>query len=349
MLVILGMAVGSICAIYFKGGNRGLTQLLGDMKPVLGLRAASVDPMIPRSINFPSILPPTCSCDCESCKALLNALEVTAPLHWGDVCECGTCMALVRLNLQAQGIQGLNVATPLLMAAFGDVQVLLGKLQALALASLPSAPPPAEQCKACPPLPQETSLVAPSVQPSGYGIHANGLNGDGLPPVWSASRAIRGVPAPPCSVVDSYSVPRSQCSTSPIAIPTRCVIGRHEDHWNFFTHMISTTRAPMALMRFVDGERMILQGTSVGQATQAFGEDKWSWEGGDSQLATDMGKALQGHYGEPVFYAFASPQDDEHGLRYYLDRSEATCGQITYANLWINSCVIKCSSHVTRT
>ena len=50
-----------------------------------------------------------------------------------------------------------------------------------------------------------------------------------------------------------------------------------------------------------------------------------------------MAAGLLGHYGEPVFYAFASPQDDEHGLRWYLERTEATCGQVTYANLWINS------------
>lgn len=82
---------------------------------------------------------------------------------------------------------------------------------------------------------------------------------------------------------------------------------------------------------------MILQGTPVGQSTQAFSEDKWSYEGGASRLQLDMSAALTGHYGEPVFYAFATPQDDEHGLRWYLERTEATCGQITLANLWINS------------
>jgi hypothetical protein len=49
-----------------------------------------------------------------------------------------------------------------------------------------------------------------------------------------------------------------------------------------------------------------------------------------------MFEGLRGHYGQPVFYAFASPQDDEVGLRWYMERTEAACGQITYANLWVN-------------
>ena len=108
-------------------------------------------------------------------------------------------------------------------------------------------------------------------------------------------------------------------------------------HWDFFTTSITHTREPFALMRYVDGERMILQGAAVSTSTQAFSEDKWSFEGGASALQADMLASLSGHYGEPVFYAFASPQDDENGLRWYLERTEATCGQITLANLWINS------------
>jgi hypothetical protein len=163
------------------------------------------------------------------------------------------------------------------------------------------------------------------------------LSGTLAAPAWSAALSLRGVPAPPCSVAHAYGpLAPSQCSHTVIAVPTRCVVGRHEDHWQFFVNMVTRTRAPMALLRYVDGERMIMQGATVGTGTQAWGEDKWQWEGGESRMARDMAAGLKGHYGEPVFYAFASPRDDEHGLRYYLDNTEATCGQITYANLWIN-------------
>lgn len=409
MVIFLGMVLGSIVALIFhgnsplrSGGTRLSTQQQQQSQSTTlrGMEGGGVNlaTTVASSIRHPGLLaerytggpaPPTCGCDCEGCTALLISLAVTAPSHWQSECECGTCTALVRLNLQAQGITGLEVNTALLAAAFGDVRELSGKMQALtgggssssassaataaaavsapalALAPCPppldcppqeACPPPldtpsVQQCK-CPtfdnPPTSSTSTITTTGTGTGtpqWGAHSNGVNALGTPPVWTAAKAIRGVPAPPCSVAASYHVAPQACQTSPISVPTRCVVGRHEDHWNFFTNMVTTTQAPMALMRFVDGERMILQGTPVGTGTQAFGEDKWSWEGGDSRLAKDMGAALTGHYGEPVFYAFASPRDDEHGLRYYLERTEATCGQITYANLWINSLSTHAHTH----
>jgi hypothetical protein len=148
----------------------------------------------------------------------------------------------------------------------------------------------------------------------------------------SGHNAVRGLAAPPCAVAADAGA----CLRGPPRLPTRCIVGRHEDHWNFFTTLMLRSREPFALLRFVDGERMILQGATVSTSTQAFSEDKWSWEGGASRLADEMAAALRGHHDEPVFYAFASPADDEAGLRYYLDKTEATCAQVTYANLWVN-------------
>jgi hypothetical protein len=322
--------------------------------------------------------------------ALLDAAGVAAPAHWGNAltgaCECGTCSALLRLNLQAQGLAGLEVQVSVLAGAFGDVQSLHERFAALAVAgacghsgcaagpgsssaaaaapaaavaeaalSCPPCEPSSEaaeqqqqqqqeeeeegvcECEACPACPSAAAASSDSSASSSSSSSGCGRSGTGAAPVWLASLDMRAVPPPPCSILHAFQgVPQEACQHRQVSIPTRCVVGRHEDHWQFFVKLVSETAEPFALMRYVDGERMILQGTPVGTSTQAFSEDKWSWSGGESRLATDMAAGLRGHYGEPVFYAFATPQDDEHGLRWYTERTEAACGQITLANLWIN-------------
>jgi hypothetical protein len=417
IIVFFGVTIGSLIALFFRGGLQASGRRGGSMSSLFFSPDASYQRSqaahFLRSMDDSSSAtlsggmvggdavpggagggaagvassgaPAAPQCDCEACTALLDALGVAVPAHWGDFavgeCECGTCTALMRLSLQAQGIAGLEVNGGFLAGAFGDVRALLGKLQALkhssssdskssgtagscacpqcpaapaaqggggalecppCAAAPPEAPRPCPQPPPCPATPacsaeqgSGSSPGGPAQPPTTLSLH-NQLSDAGAPPVWSAALAVRGVPPPPCHVASAFGATPATCANSPIAVPTRCVVGRHEDHWNFFVNMVTGTRAPMALMRYVDGERMIMQGTEVGTATQAWGEDKWQWEGGDSKMARDMKAGLKGHYGEPVFYAFASPRDDEHGLRYYLDNTEATCGQITYANLWIN-------------
>jgi hypothetical protein len=158
---------------------------------------------------------------------------------------------------------------------------------------------------------------------------------EGGAPQWLAAAAVRGSPAPPCSVASAMGLaerPAAQCAARALSAPFRCVTGPHRKHWDFFTDLVERTREPFALLRYVDGERMILQGTPVGSGTQAGSEDKWWYDGGDSALARDMGAGLRGFYGEPVFYAVATPNDDEVGLRWYMQRMEAGCGQLTCAS-----------------
>jgi hypothetical protein len=68
------------------------------------------------------------------------------------------------------------------------------------------------------------------------------LSAAGTPPAWPAALALRGVPAPPCAIAPSLHVAPAACAAGALAIPTRCVIGRHEDHWNFFVHLVTATR-----------------------------------------------------------------------------------------------------------
>ena len=306
-------------------------------------------------------------CECNSCTALIRiSLRVlggvrdlpivTAPLEtdFGDLHTIvDSLSALISCDTQATSLSTLcndimnnNNEKRGGVSGVGDVPVAIIDTITPSLPSLPSsqtAPtvscPQPVSCSSCtqrivtlpPPPPPSSSLS--SLQ--GEEVVAVGH----ISPSWSAARDVRGNPAPPCSIATAFGVDdASQCDpTKTISVPTRCVVGRHEDHWDFFSTLVRDTREPFALLRFVDGERMILQGVAVGTSTQAFAEDKWSFDGGSSRLQTDMLDALRHHYGEPVFYAFATPQDDEHGLRWYLERTEATCGQITLANLWINS------------
>jgi hypothetical protein len=375
LAILVGLVVGSLAALYYRGGlqasGRASTAAVASV-----VSRAAADASFFRSISdateglssgsrldAASLAPLPAAgargegggyggCDCEACAALLASLGVAAPAHWGvDECECGTCSALLRLNLQAQGVGGLEVDAGFLAGAFGDVRALHGAMKALgggtvppaeckpcsapaavaAAAPCPPAPPP---CPAAAPCPPPAALPAPAAAPAPAAPCGRSLTG--AAPVWPTARTMRAVPPPPCSVAAAFGVGPEACEQRPLAIPTRCVVGRHFDHWDFFTTAITLSREPFALMRYVDGERMILQGTPVGTGTQAWGEDKWQWEGGASRLQQDMLAGLKGHYGEPVFYAVASPMHDEHGLRYYLEAMETTCGQITFANLWIN-------------
>ena len=196
----------------------------------------------------------------------------------------------------------------------------------------------------CPPIPICDAVISAPPPPTIDSTNPNGLGGR---PKWKAARVLQGQPAPPCSVIkglskildfdkDVINNTLEACQTAALRLPTRCIIGRHREHFDFFTNIVSESQEPFALLRLGDGERMILQGISVPKQSQAFGEDKWSWEGGDSLLARDMSAALRGHYGEAFFFGFASPDDDETGLRWYLEHTEASCEQITYGNLWVN-------------
>lgn len=293
----------------------------------------------------PAPCPPV-ECDCDACERALAAAGEPTPAHWGDDgCRCGECTALLRLALAVTRLPGALApdegALTNALGAGGAERVRARLADAI---SAPLSSADTSQRESAAPGVTVAARAAPGAIAAGNGNTGGdgssqiffGANGLGARPVWSAARAIRGKVPPPCVATDAFGFGDAECVTGNLAIPTRCIVGRHADHWDYFTSLVRGSRAPFALLRFVDGERMILQGQNVHTGMQAFSEDKWSWEGGESRLAADMAAALQGHYGEPYFFAFASPQDDEVGLRWYMERTEASCGQLTYANLWVN-------------
>ncbi len=148
--------------------------------------------------------------------------------------------------------------------------------------------------------------------------------------------------APPAPAARPTPCAKEAGAALPLALPTRCVVGTHAEHWAFFASLINSTAPPyrpFALIRYGDGERTLLQGGPVSADTQAGEVDKWTWGGGDSLLARDMDAGLRsgGAGGSPLFVGFASPRDDEPGLRFFMSRAKPRCERVTFANLWANA------------
>jgi len=82
-----------------------------------------------------------------------------------------------------------------------------------------------------------------------------------------------------------------------------------------------------------------MTGMHIRKDSQAFLVDKFWSEGGQSDIGIDLMASLCGHYGEPYYYAFASPSttDDSSGLKWLLERTQQRCEFLSYANLWVNA------------
>jgi hypothetical protein len=307
---------------------------------------------------------PGAPCDCAACAVLLSSLSVSVPEEWGtaSTCDCDLCSTVTRLLLRQLAL-GTESTLPVHAASLGSqlsspagmqrltsslarltsqqpaaaAAVEAGAVPAPATAAAAAAVPmPAPAAAAAAAAPAAATLSLTTTSSASSGGFPGGSGAGSSRPAWLLSRSIRGWPAPACAAAAAFGASSAQCAAAALALPTRCIVGTHRAHWDFFTRAVSSSTAPFALMRYVDGERMILQGTQVSSSSQAGSEDKWFYDGGETQLARDMAAGLLGHHGEPVFYAFASPQDDDAGLKWYMERTEATCEQVTYANLWIN-------------
>jgi hypothetical protein len=155
------------------------------------------------------------------------------------------------------------------------------------------------------------------------------------------------VPAETCSNAAGAALPSVPDTVSawssvkyapfPYVMKRKCIIGSFGLDWDHINFMIENTTMPFAIVRYGDGERNLIQGKGIGQGTQAFSQDKFWFEGGDSELGTDLKWSLTGHFGQQFYYGFASPRDDGAGLHWYLEHTEQLCPFITYANLFVNA------------
>lgn len=91
-----------------------------------------------------------------------------------------------------------------------------------------------------------------------------------------------------------------------------------------------------ALVRYGDGELAVINGGSVGEHTQAYQADGWSYEGStDHPLSQPLRQSLN-HTETNYYYGFPCQCCNDAGKNEYLRM--ILCGQqnITFANLFIN-------------
>lgn len=132
-------------------------------------------------------------------------------------------------------------------------------------------------------------------------------------------------------------------------VPRRkCIVGGFLSDWDHIAHLLENTTIPFAIARYGDGERNLILGKEISQGTQAFTEDRFWFEGGESELGRDLAWSLTGHFGQQYYYGFASPIDDGAGLRWYLQHTQQLCPFITYANLFVNKNYQRTKALLTR-
>jgi hypothetical protein len=66
-------------------------------------------------------------------------------------------------------------------------------------------------------------------------------------------------------------------------------------------------------------------------------QDKWSIEAGTSQIGTDLMTVLRVHKGQHLYLGLPAPGQEGSYLPKLLKAAQATCQQVTYANLWVNA------------
>lgn len=94
-------------------------------------------------------------------------------------------------------------------------------------------------------------------------------------------------------------------------------------------------KTPMALVRYGDGEHLLMEGKGVSNITQAYKVDGWGAEPRLYKMSYDLLDSLQ-HTEPNYYYAIPCQCCNEYGKKFYLDRIKQGMDNITYANVFIN-------------
>lgn len=89
-----------------------------------------------------------------------------------------------------------------------------------------------------------------------------------------------------------------------------------------------------ALLRYGDGERMLMQGEPVGSSTQASKVDKWSFSGGKTIISEDLIDSCLIRK-DNFYYGISCSCCDPKSKAFYLDKMSGH--NLTYANIFVNS------------
>lgn len=135
-----------------------------------------------------------------------------------------------------------------------------------------------------------------------------------------------------CQTADNASVRQARYGRQ-----HRKVVGSFASDWKRISDLLKNPNNFLAMARYGDGERLLIEGQAVGSGTQAWSVDRWKWSGGQSLIGKDLMWSLRGHRNQNFFYGFACPKSDAKGLENYLKNTEQGLDFVTFANLWINS------------
>lgn len=89
-----------------------------------------------------------------------------------------------------------------------------------------------------------------------------------------------------------------------------------------------------ALLRYGDGERMLMQGELIGKTTQASKVDKWSFSGGKTKISEDLMHSCLVRR-DNFYYGISCSCCDPKSKAFYLEKMSDH--NLTYANIFVNS------------
>lgn len=89
-----------------------------------------------------------------------------------------------------------------------------------------------------------------------------------------------------------------------------------------------------ALLRYGDGERMLMQGEAIGKSTQANKVDNWSFSGGKTKISEDLIDSCSIRK-DNFYYGISCSCCDPKSKDFYLEKMSGH--NLTYANIFVNS------------
>lgn len=106
-----------------------------------------------------------------------------------------------------------------------------------------------------------------------------------------------------------------------------------DEFYRYINMMMS--KDPFALVRYGDGEHMLMSGAGVSTNTQAYLVDGWGAERKQYKLGQDLLKSLK-HIEPNYHYAIPCSCCNQPGKEFYLSQIKQPDTNITYANIFIN-------------
>jgi hypothetical protein len=89
-----------------------------------------------------------------------------------------------------------------------------------------------------------------------------------------------------------------------------------------------------SLLRFADGERLLIEGLGIPESSQAFRMDGWNSKGGNTKLGVDLARTLL-YRNSNVIHAIACPCCSFPDFKYFAFKGDSRI-PITHSNIFIN-------------